>query len=393
MKRNICMLVYTNLTFDSRVRREAETLASEDRLNVLILTLMEGETPREYQQNGVTIRELNISKYEGHNIFRYLLSYCNFTIRSFFKITALFTRGSIDIIHIHNMPNFLIFSSIVPLIFRKKIVLDIHDTLIETYESKFASKKITRKILYYALYLEEKLSCALAHQLICVNHTQKDILVGRGIREDKILVLMNVPDPKIFNHSSGINNHNRSNTSFKLVYHGTLAARLGVDLAIGAVARLKSEIPGLNFLILGDGEGKQDLVKLAEEKGVTDIVQFLPFFPLERMVEILSDGDLEVISNRKNTATELMLPVKLLECVALGIPTVVPRLKTIERYFSDDMVFYFDPDDMDSLVKAINEAYSSPGRKEKTAENAKRFLDKYGWDRHKLELIHLYNQF
>ncbi|UCF30259.1 MAG: glycosyltransferase family 4 protein [bacterium] len=391
MRRNICMLAYTNYTFDARVRREAETLASEGDRNVLFLTLMEGQTPREYRQNGVTIRELNISKYEGDSIFKYLLAYCHFAIRAFFRITSLFLRGSIDVLHVHNMPNFLIFSTIVPFLFGKRIVLDIHDTLIETYESKFANNHFVGRILYYALYLEERISCAVAHKLICVNHTQKDILIGRGIPEEKILVLLNVPDPKIFKPDSRTNSRNGGNNSFNMVYHGTVAARLGVDLAIEAVAALKDHIPGLNFLILGDGERKQDLIRFAEEKEVTDVVQFLPLIPLKRMVEILSDKDLEVISNRKNTATELMLPVKLLECVALGIPAVVPRLRTIERYFSDDMVFYFDPEDRDSLVETIKDAYSNPDRRERTAENAKRFLDRYGWDTHKLDLINLYN--
>ena len=56
--------------------------------------------------------------------------------------------------------------------------------------------------------------------------------------------------------------------------------------------------------------------------------------------------DLGVVGNRRSAAGDLMLPVKLLEYVSLGIPAVVPRLKTIEHYFSDDMVAYYEPEDV-----------------------------------------------
>ena len=48
--------------------------------------------------------------------------------------------------------------------------------------------------------------------------------------------------------------------------------------------------------------------------------------------------DLGVVGNRRSVASDLMLPVKLMEYVSQMIPAVVPRLKTIEHYFSDDMV-------------------------------------------------------
>ena len=54
--------------------------------------------------------------------------------------------------------------------------------------------------------------------------------------------------------------------------------------------------------------------------------------------------DVGVVGNRRSAAGDLMLPVKLLEYVSLGIPAVVPRLRTIEHYFTDDMVAYYEPE-------------------------------------------------
>jgi glycosyltransferase involved in cell wall biosynthesis len=99
---------------------------------------------------------------------------------------------------------------------------------------------------------------------------------------------------------------------------------------------------------------------------------------------------LGVVSNRRNIATELMLPVKMLEYVALGIPVVAPPLRTIKHYFSDDMLSYFEAEDVDSLSSAILDAYRSQEKRLMQVKNARKFLDQYGWERQKKEFIGLY---
>jgi glycosyltransferase involved in cell wall biosynthesis len=100
--------------------------------------------------------------------------------------------------------------------------------------------------------------------------------------------------------------------------------------------------------------------------------------------------DIGVIGNRRTNATELMLPVKLLEYVSLGIPTIAPRLKAIERYFSPDMVTYFEPEDVGSIAEAIVKLSGDPGARRQQAACAGRFLDQYGWPRQGAELVSMY---
>ena len=92
------------------------------------------------------------------------------------------------------------------------------------------------------LCLEERLSAAIAHKVICVNHPQRATLVARGIPDAKTFVSMNVPDPRIFGSHSA-NGHVPDPARLNLVYHGTMAERLGVDLLIRAVAQLRDRVP------------------------------------------------------------------------------------------------------------------------------------------------------
>ena len=383
------MVAYTNYLTDARVRREAETLASLPDYKVLIFVLKEESSRRTYSIDGVEVRELNVDKYRGKSNGRYLMSYFIFLLLAFFSCNELLRKKHLDIVHIHNMPNFLVFSAIIPYLFGKKIILDIHDTVIETYATKFEG--VSSKIFNKLFYLEEIICCAIAHKIICVNHIQREVLVKRGIPESKIVILMNVPDPKRFDYKKKIKNHLNTEESFKLVYFGTISKRLGIDLAICAVSKLANKIPGLEFHIIGNGDDIQEFMDLAKELGVDKSVGFYrKVFPFEELIKMLNEMDICIVPNRRNSATELMLPVKMLESVALGIPVIVPRLKAIEYYFSDDMVAYFEPDNIDSMADAILDAYNSEPKRIRKAEQARLFLQRYGWDTHKQDLFNLY---
>jgi len=387
MKKQICMIAYTKYRYDLRVRREAETLVAMQEYDVSFLTLKSGDIPKKYVQDGVNVIELNSIPYKGKNKSKYLVSYSKFLVLSFIACTRLLFTRNLDIVHIHNMPNFLVFVAVIPRLFGKKIILDIHDSVPETYAAKFGNKS---NVLFKLLCLEESLCCRFVQKIICVNHPQRDALIKRGVPAQKIEISMNVPDPKRFSLKANNKGMTKCLTNFKLVYHGTLAKRLGIDLTIQAVARLVDKIPGLEFHIFGEGDDAEEFIELSKSLGVERYVIFNKIVPVDSLVTTLEGMHLGVVSNRKNIATELMLPVKMLEYVVLNIPVVAPRLKTIQYYFTEEMVSYFEPENIDSMVDAILELYHDESRRKRQVQMARKFLDQYGWEKHKMDLINLY---
>lgn len=388
---HICMVAYSLYMSDARIRREAETLADVTGYKVSVLALRKSDSPRTYTVSGVEVRELNTGKYVGKSILRYLISYLRFLVQAFAACTGLLLRRRIDVVHVHNMPNFLVFAAVVPLFLRKKVILDIHDTVLETYASKFHG--IANRIARRVLWIEEHVSCLMAHKIICVNHVQRDTLIRRGIPPEKLIISINVPDPRWFNPATNGNGGNNDTGKFKLVYHGTLAKRLGIDMTIQAVAKLKEKIPGLEFHVIGDGDDREEFMRLSDKLDVTNQVHFLKSHPIEDIVKLLEGMTLGVIANRNNCATMLMLPVKMLEYVALGIPVVVPRLQTIQYYFTEDMVGYFEPENVESLADAILQSFQDEDLRMKRSEKARNFLKKWGWETHKFDLLNLYRSF
>ena len=388
MTNHICMIAYTTYSTDARVRREAETVASLPGCLVSVVVLREGPDPRNYVVDGVEVLELNVPKYRGKSTLRYFASYLTFLMYAFGKCTAMLFKGSLRLVHIHNMPNFLVFAAIVPRLFGVKAILDIHDIVIETYSSKFGG--LSNKLSKAGLHLEEWISCKLANKIICTNHIQQQTLVSRGIHEDKVHVIMNLPDPKRFRPRNRTG-PSVSDGAFRVIYFGTITKRLGIDLAIRAVGEIRAQVAGLEFFIYGSGEDRDEFVALSSELGVDKVVHFSEgALPLEEIIGIVQTMDLVVVPNRRSVATDQMLPVKLLEGISLGVPVVAPRLKPIEYYFDSDQVFYFDAGDVGSLGKAILTAYEDRRALDGKARNAMRFLERYNWETHKQELLGLY---
>ena len=89
--------------------------------------------------------------------------------------------------------------------------------------------------------MQEQFSIWLADKAICVHHPHRDVLVRRGTPPGKLTVLPNVPDPLVFRSE---NTSTPVDGEFRIVYHGTIAKRLGLDLAVqGVCKRPRQRVP------------------------------------------------------------------------------------------------------------------------------------------------------
>jgi glycosyltransferase involved in cell wall biosynthesis len=203
---------------------------------------------------------------------------------------------------------------------------------------------------------------------------------------------MNVPDHRIFG-APATRVHRSPDSPLNLVYHGTMAARLGVDLVIRALASVKADVPAVRLHLWGRGDDLAGFQRLALELGIDDRVDFNDQgYPLRELPVRLAAMDIGVVGNRKSAAGDLMLPVKLLEYVSLGIPAVVPRLKSIAHYFSDDMVTFYEPENVASMAKAIVCLHRDASRRRAQATRAQAFLTSHGWERQGEDLVTMYEE-
>jgi glycosyltransferase involved in cell wall biosynthesis len=81
--------------------------------------------------------------------------------------------------------------------------------------------------------------------------------------------------------------------------------------------------------------------------------------------------------------TRYVLPTKLLEYAAIGIPTISSRLSTVEAYFDSSMVAFFEPGDEVQLAETILRMHRDPVLRQALAAGAGQFTEVYNWLEHR----------
>jgi glycosyltransferase involved in cell wall biosynthesis len=381
------MAAYTNYRRDPRVKREAEALVDAGHQVVFLARRQPGEPNRETIAGVDVIKTIGF-KSKCTSFAEYLIDYIVFFFMIFFHLLRHPYRYKL--IHINNMPDFLVFAAVIPKLLGVPVIHDIHDLMPELYLEKFVTGE--ENWIVKVLTLQERWAGSFATAVITVEERLKDIISTRGIMREKIHVLMNLPDDRIFKLRKS-QAPKTSDTKFVMVYHGTLARRLGLDVAIEAVARAKSEIPTIEFRIIGAGEERPQLITLRDKLNLQTSVTFSDgFVPVENIPSMINDADIGIIPLRICSGTDIMLPTKLLEYVAMGIPCITPKTGTIGRYFDDKMVRFFESEDIDSLADAIIDLYHNPEKRMSLALNStEKFGQIYNWQNHKMTYVNLVN--
>lgn len=368
----VCCVAYANYHTDARIKNYVDALLRHG-YRVDIVALGAKDQP---VAEGARLYLLMRKLWSGNPLL-YAVAQLTFALVASVVVTALFVRRRYRVVHVHNMPNFLAFCALPVRLFGARTILDVHDTMPEAYATKFGVDLGHPMIA--ALRLEERASAAVSDAVITTNELHKEVLVRHGVPEHKIEIVMNVANPSFFSASGG--RAAGRGDEVVLMYHGTIAARLGLDLIVEAFARAAAECPALRLLVVGEGDFRDELERLVREHRLEDRVRLVPFVPVEELTGLLAGGHAGVVGNRAYTEEKenYMLPVKMLEYAAMGIPTIAPRLRTIETYFDDDSAVFYRADDAGDLARRMVEVGRDPGVLDRLRPGLERFNERYNW--------------
>ena len=377
------MVHLSDFRFDSRIQRQATALAERgDTVDLVCL----GQPDELRVGDGlIRINPIAGTKPSG-GVRGYLGGYARFLAAAARRLTALERRSRFDLVEVHNMPDALTLTASLPRLRGAPVILNLHDTFPELFASKFDRPYDGREVRL--LELEERFSARLADALITVTDEARQRLRERGVGTGRIFVVMNSPDERTFGpprDAIAI----PAQGELRVIYHGGLARRFGVETLIRAFARLRPEVSRVSVRVCGDGEDLPMLRALAAEFG-NDRIDVAGPVPFETIPSELRAAHIGAVPTLHDRFTELLLPVKLLEYVHMGLPVVASRLPGITRYFSADEVRLFAPGDPDALAAAIADVCADPEAARERARRATDRLQTIAWEsqrRHYLEIV------
>ncbi len=368
--KKVLMLVLSHYPSDPRVRREAEALVNNGYRVDIVCMSSRNELPEENFEGIRVFRILH-----GHtkeNILKYLLLTIRFFIKAAAKINRLSRENEYSVIQIHNMPDYLVFTTIFQKLHGIPVILDLHDIMKELFKSRWNGG--LQRFLLPFIGLTEKISWAYADSLITTSYGFKQCLLDRGVKEEKITLILNTADPHIFNKPKSDWSFKKGNPRF--LYHGTVAERFGIHVAIEAIKKLKDKYPDIRFDIYGNYQidYKEKLLALVQSSGLTANVFFHEYVSLEEISGIIHNTNFGLVPYVSDGFMDLALSTKTFEYVIMKLPVIASDIPSMRTIFNEKEIYYFKQNDPAHLADTLDDILSDGIHiKEKVASAAEAY--------------------
>lgn len=148
----------------------------------------------------------------------------------------------------------------------------------------------------------------------------------------------------------------------------------GPDLLLQAAAEALKKMPGLRFVIAGDGAMERDLKKLASKLKISDHVVFTGNIPHSEMPDALAAVDIVTMPSRYE-----VFGVSALEASAMEKPVILTNVwGIVEVALGGKTGYFIEPDDFESLADKIIVLAQNPEQRRKMGRAGREFVrEKY----------------
>jgi glycosyltransferase involved in cell wall biosynthesis len=387
--KRVVAVVYSSYPSDPRPRRAAEALAKEG-ASVEVICLKETDEDPEHECfNEVNITRVPFKRRRAGKL-SYVLQYGSFILLSGLILAGRARKRRYDLVHIHNMPDVLVFSAVVPKILGAKVILDFHDPMPELMMTIFGLREDSAPV--WLLRKLEKWSLGFADAALTANEAFRTIFSSRSCPAGKLTVIMNSPDEKIFQNRkpSSEGTIDDSSKPFVIMYHGSLVERHGLDLAVAALGKIRQAVPRAELRIYGRSTAfLEQVMDSVQGSELSAVVHYLGQKNLEQIAEAIRECDLGIIPNRRSKFTEVNMPTRIFEYLSQGKPVIAPRTQGILDYFSPEELVLFKLGDIDDLAAKIEYVFSHRTEMVKLVERGQAVYRAHRWSSERSRFVSL----
>ncbi|MCC6235366.1 MAG: glycosyltransferase, partial [Verrucomicrobiales bacterium] len=394
--RHACMLTYSFFEQDNRVQRYARTLAARgDVVDVLSLRPVHlDDTPngraakpaQSEADSGIRVHHLQDRRRNEKGLLDFVGKIASFFTKAATTLVRLQRLNRYEVIHVHNVPDFLVFAAWDPKLRGARVILDLHDLLPEFYQSKF--KIPTDSITFRLLLLCERLSCRFAHHVIVSNDLWLEKVAQRSSPPERTTAFVNHVDTDPF-LKVGKAKPMASPDLITAVFPGGLYHHQGLHVAIRSLALLAPKFPNLNLRIVGDGPERPRLQGMVEELGLSQRVSIEPPIPISRIPELLSTADIGVVPKLAEGFGNEAYSTKIMEFMAAGLPVVASQTRIDQFYFGKGEVHFFASDNPEDMARALSQVITQPELRETLVRKGRDYVGVNNWGTKSLEYLDL----
>lgn len=318
--------------------------------------------------------------YEGGllNRFRNLFSFLLMPLfLGAFFISALRAAQRVNILHAHWLLAGLVAIAVKSLT-RVSVVLTL-----------WGSDMILLKLPLIGYFF--KLIIARASAIVCESRQFKQYLESQGIQGHKISVIPNGHDLDLFRPDD--KNTVRAKLSlpvhkFIMLTAGRLVTVKGQSDLIKSLPAILQHTPSVLLVIVGEGELRDKLMRLAKSLGVAQYVIFTGHISSRELPHWLNSADLFVLPSLSEGRPNI-----LIEAMSCGLPVVATRVGGITEMIRNNIDgILVPPKDPQSLATSIMPLISDPALRNRIGRSASQSLQDSPrtWDKQATEIAEIY---
>lgn len=308
--------------------------------------------------------------------------YQHYSVREQIHITRLIRKEKPDVVH---FPHFN-----VPLSFRGRFVVTIHDLLMHTFKGKESTTLpfplYSVKRMGYRLVFDNAVNRAVK-VIVPTKWVRREVLRVYDIDKDKIEVTYEGFDHDLLNAVSNKSVVKKYNLTLPYFFYvGNAYPHKNLERGIEAIKHLNDK-------------GEKAILVIASSRGVflRRLKRKIKNLKAEKYVKLLGfvpDADLP--SLYQNSAA-LFYPslsegfgLQGLEAMASGTVALVSDIPVFKEVYKDFAV-YFNPYDFSSMSGAMEEVLKlSSDKRDKTIKKGKEFVKTYTWDKMARQTLKIY---
>lgn len=371
MKIDICMLLWLRYGGKTEIYPTHEILSSLTGLGHRVTWIVSSEETEEIQETTFNDARVFIIPCRYDKIPIKIVAMALYAIRRTSFILSNFRHERYNMILVRDG----IFDGLLALyikrMYRVPFVFEMSNPVEQSWETrKFYSKR--QNLQRIVSGIEARLMMHIlrnADLILPISRWLKDDLVRKGVDRSKITPLPEGVDPKRFLNSGmgAVKVRDKYGLSdFKIViYVGTMDKMRHLDVLIHAFSRVRDSLGEVKLLMVGDGTGRLDLEKLADELGIRGDVVFTGYVDFKDVPDFIAAANLGISAVPPLDFYKVSSPIKMLEYMAMAKSVVANEeildQKEVMGASGGGILVRFDAK---SFAEAIIKILDNPGQAE-----------------------------
>ncbi len=370
----VAIVVHSSFPDDPRVRRQADALI-EAGYRVDVFALRDPGQAADERDDALRVVRLPVSRrfagFAGH-----MAEYAAFAGLAAVRLAREHRHRRYGLVQVATLPDFLVAAAGPLKLAGVPLLLDLHEDMPAFFDDRFAAAPL--RPLRPAIRGVARASAAMADAILTVHEPLRALSLARGVPPEKITVVMNSADPRLFDPARYPRRAFMEDGELRLVHSSSLQRIYGLETAVAAVSLLPPDLP-VRFDVFGDGPHRAEIEAVIDRTATADRVVLHGRVPQEDLPRILAASDLALVPSLPEPYLQLSLSTKLLEAVAMGVPVIASDLATFRAHFTDAALCFVPGKDPAALAVAIAELAGDPDRAAAMAAEARRQAEPYAW--------------